>query len=50
MQLKPGNHYYIVYNEDGEEECIIQAKNLNAAEAEAKRRFGEKVIVSYTEI
>jgi hypothetical protein len=41
---------YIVYNEKGEEVAIIKAGSHNAAEKKAKKKYGEKASVCYTEI
>ena len=41
---------YIVYNEKGEEIALLKASNHNSAETKAKKKYGEKTSVCYTEI
>ena len=41
---------YIVYDEKGNEVALIKAATHNKAEAKAKKKYGEKAFVAYTEI
>lgn len=41
---------YIVYDSQGIERCYIKAGSHNAAEKKAKKLYGDKATVSYTEI
>ena len=41
---------YIVYDEKGNEKPMIKAKSHNAAEEKAKKLYGEKASVCYTEV
>ena len=41
---------YTVYNKEGEEIDLIKAPSHNKADAKAKKKHGEFVIVAYTEV
>lgn len=41
---------YIVYDERGIEVAMIKAGSHNAAEKKAKKKYGERAFVAYTEV